>query len=382
MNWPFLNRTSHRNSFVDERISFPLRLRWKSNVNASILSQISGSYEDVFFCSIDGTYGISASDGSIVWRFECPEPEDGGSNAFKSSPAIMGHSLLVADMRGNIYKLDRTDGHLVGGISDFRAVSEPFCLHGGKFFSKSTFTEQGKGKYAYSCLDEDLTLLWSTEVEHPISTISCAIDGKYLIFGDGSGALHCVHSEMGEPLWSRDIGSLVSIVETPYSNPTRHPRGLPIIIDDILIVRAGDFRNLLALDVETGEFIWGHVCDADFDFSDEAMSIGTDNEHIYYVMRSRVRRLNLKSGAGTTLADHSDRDLGDSLSLLGLTVGDYYFAGFNERKRLMAFNKHTGKIVWEFTGDGGFSHSPVWIYGKLYIGDDMGNVYCFEQSPQ
>jgi outer membrane protein assembly factor BamB len=47
--------------------------------------------------------------------------------------------------------------------------------------------------------------------------------------------------------------------------------------------------------------------------------------------------------------------------------------------RLYAVDVASGKEVWKFEGGGSFTASPAVAAGRLVIGTDDGNLYCFGQ---
>lgn len=378
--WRFMNRVASRSSYVQEYLGFPLRLMWQRPLPDSILGQVVGSPGEIFAPSLGAVYRINARDGSTIWKFDCPEPSEGGVNAFKRSPAIAGEWVFISDMRGNIYKLLQADGSLVKSRMGYGAFDEPFCLLDNRLYSTTARGQGGDRAYGYSCLDLDLNELWFCEGPKPSSTVSCAIQENRLVFGDRSGLMHCVEASSGRESWSTDVRPFVSIQRPKFGKITLMPRGLPLVIGDTVLIRAADFANLIALDLDSGKHRWSHVADSEFAFSDEAMSLATDDEHIYFVIRGHFRKLELDTSAPAITVDHREEELGDSLSLLGLVVGDHYFAGFNASRKLVAFDKNTGSIIWQFVGEGGFSNSPAWIDGNLYIGDDLGNLFCFGAS--
>jgi outer membrane protein assembly factor BamB len=72
--------------------------------------------------------------------------------------------------------------------------------------------------------------------------------------------------------------------------------------------------------------------------------------------------------------------LGESMSLSGLVVDNYYIAGFNMSRKLVVINTTSSKIEWMFTGTGGYSAPAIFADSKLVIGSDDGKIYCFEEN--
>jgi len=57
-------------------------------------------------------------------------------------------------------------------------------------------------------------------------------------------------------------------------------------------------------------------------------------------------------------------------------VGDRVYIG-TMNGRLLGLELKTGKQAWEYEAGGGFPASPAAAAGRLVIGNDAGDLYCF-----
>ncbi len=48
--------------------------------------------------------------------------------------------------------------------------------------------------------------------------------------------------------------------------------------------------------------------------------------------------------------------------------------------RLYALDVKTGEKLWEYEAGGGFTASPAVAQGRLVIGNDDGELYCFGEK--
>lgn len=375
-----LNFAASRNSFQPDAVRMPLRLRWKARLGAAMAAQITGTGRALFVSTLDAAYRLDADTGRQAWRLTADERSEGQVNGFRRSAAILGDFVFISDTAGTVYKISPGDGQVISRNHDLEASDEPFCVSGGRLFSKSWARKNSDATPGYSCLDQDLNRIWFAEALGPVSTTSCAVSNRRLVFGDRKGFVHCVDTEEGNTLWSTDIGPSVSVKEVRYEKIRRIPMRLPFIIEDQVILQCGDSTNLLALDMQTGRVNWVHVSNAEFDFIGEVVCLAVDRSYAYYFLRDYVRKVRCLDGSPVLTRDLSSLGLGSSRSLLGLVVGGHYFAGFNRTRKLVAIDVNSGDKVWQYQAEGGISNPPIWLDGSLYFGDDLGYVYRFESS--
>lgn len=378
-SWPQLNQGTSRLAYVDNSLDFPLKQLWHMNLPSTVLASPIFANGRLFASAISGLYAIDAGTGDIVWDFKFDDVPYPQVNAFKAPPVHWEDRLFVSDMKGMVYCVNAADGALRWQADHLRCLSDPLCLYDDKLFTHTSIERNGDRVWGYACWTMDAHELWFFESEGPHRTTSCAIKDGILIFGDATGTLYAIDALSGEELWRLDIRPYVSIIDHPYRKKGIAPQGLPMISGETIIQRTGGNRNITAIHLRTGEIIWHHVVDSDFDFFSEAIALAVDDQAVYYMIRGLFRRINLHSGIVELTTDNNFIGRTNSRALNSLVVGSHYFAGFNMSRRLAAFDARSGHLIWDFIGEGGLTATPIWVDESLYTASDLGEIRCFAQ---
>ncbi len=156
-------------------------LGWSASVNAAVDSGVSVWGRSVYVADQSGNLSaLSASNGSLEWRFHDPIPADG----FESTPAV-GPALLVASSdRGGIFGLDPLTGSLRWNqtvqFSGYAAISSPALTAGGVYLVDASETVSERNLSTGN-------VIWQTEVGSDASFSSPAVFGGQLILGNEVG---------------------------------------------------------------------------------------------------------------------------------------------------------------------------------------------------
>ena len=131
----------------------------------------------------------------VLWEYKVK----GRDGAFKSSPIVVRNqssgrpTIYVADLDGKVYSIDLQTGQrnweFQAGISieASAAYNDEHIYIGdldGQFF----------------CLDEDGGLVWSKELEAPI-TGAANFYGDNVVFGTDDASLYCLNCKDGKEVW-------------------------------------------------------------------------------------------------------------------------------------------------------------------------------------
>ena len=376
-NWRSRGKDSTRHAFEPSPLGLPMNMVWETKVSGAILAPAVTTGRDVFVCSLAALYKIDAGTGTVAWEYPyrvLPKPQ---INSFKSSPAIVDNRVVFTDMAGTMYCVDEDTGQTMWVTDEFSAVSDSVGIYEGKIFSNGRRLKGDREEPGYLCLGLDGKMIWFREISGPNRTSAAAIAGGRLVCGDKTGNVYGIDVEGGSVVWTRNIRTLVDNTQLMREIS---PLGVPIIASGSAILRVGDYRNLCALDLQSGEVVWTHVSDEYMGFVANADCVAADDHRLFYAMRSLFRSLDLKSGKILLTTDNSDRELGGSRALAGIVVGHHYIAGFNMSQKVVAFNVETGEVEWEFTGDGGFTDEATYFDGGIVIGDDLGYVRRFAKG--
>jgi outer membrane protein assembly factor BamB len=354
-----------------------LKKTWEIKLSGAILAPAVAAEGFVYICSLAALYKLDGRSGEIAWEYPyrvLPKPR---VNSIKSSPAIMTDRIVFTDMVGTVYCLDTASGESIWESDAFSAVSDSVAIFEDRIYANGRRVHGDEKAHGYICVDRDGALVWFSELSGPNRTPAGAIaDGK-VVCGDMNGYVYGLDVQNGDRLWRTDI--------KPFVDKTRllkevAPRGIPVVVGGLVIVRIGDHRNLCALDLESGEVRWTHVSDKDLGYVGSADCLAADDRRVFYTMRNLFRSLDLESGEILLTTDNSDRELGSSQALSGIVVGHHYIAGFNMSRKVVAFNVETGEVEWEFTGEGGFTDEATYFDGGIVIGDDLGYVRRFAKG--
>jgi len=347
---------------------------WETKVSGAILAPAVTTGRGIFICSLAALYKIDAGTGTVAWEYpyrELPKPQ---INSLKSSPAIVANRVVFTDMAGTMYCVDEDTGQTIWVTDEFSAVSDSVGIYDGKVFSNGRRLKGDREEPGYLCLDLDGKMIWFRDISGPNRTSAAAIaDGK-LVCEHKNGYVYGLDVEHGSVMWTCDIRALVDNTKLMREIS---PLGVPIITSDFALLRIGDYRNLCALDLQSGEVVWTHVSDQYMGFVGNADCVAADDRRVFYTMRNLFRSIDLESGEILLTADNRDRELGGSRALAGIVVGHHYIAGFNMSQKVAAFNVDTGMVEWEFTGEGGFTDEATYFDGGFVIGDDLGYVRRF-----
>jgi outer membrane protein assembly factor BamB len=191
LQWPLYGATKARTQApADIRLRPPFRLIWSRGLGHLI------EFPAVVwngFAYIGSQYGtvqaVSMRSGKIAWRHNTP-----GAPRMASSPAVDGDKIVYHTMGGQVYVLDRANGHLKWSWNAGSAIeSSPVVVHGIDFFGTA-----GGAMYALDLRRHRLR--WKRYLGAKI-TSSAAIAGKRLFIGDYAGRLWALSPATGSTRW-------------------------------------------------------------------------------------------------------------------------------------------------------------------------------------
>jgi outer membrane protein assembly factor BamB len=373
-DWLLRDRNANRHAFVKEALKLPLQKSWETVVFGSVIAPPVSAESHIYVCSLGAIHKLDLLTGNHLWHYRHKEPPKPRRNAIKASPAIWSDRVYFTDSMGIMYCLKRDSGQLLWANEQISARNESICIYEDKLFTRFRQGEPDNGTYGYACLDPDGQLIWFHPCSSPIRTDAAAIKDGKLIFGDMDGSVYALNTTNGELIWKTDIKSLID--DTSLLNEIS-TRGLPMIIGNTVILRVGDDRNFGGFDLSTGRIKWHHVADP----VNSAHCVAIDQNKMYYFLFSGLwQSVDIETGQTIASVDHRQHLLGESMSLSGLVVDNYYIAGFNMSRKLVVINTTSSKIEWMFTGTGGYSAPAIFADSKLVIGSDDGKIYCFEEN--
>ena len=182
---------------------------------------------------------------------------------------------------------------------------------------------------------------------------SAVIVEQYAYLGDNAGMLHCVDLNTMELVWAQDL--LDDINSTPLFDWGKDGNGY-LYIAPSLDYSGGGHRNMLPIckiDARTGEILWKHEIEC---ITEDGVS------------------------GGALASPLMGRKGTDIENLLIYSIGRSPKAWDGQ---IVALDKETGEVVWQFETESYIWSSPLAVYnedGKSFIfqSDQFGHCYLLE----
>jgi outer membrane protein assembly factor BamB len=231
LQWPVYGATKARTQApVDIRLRPPFRLIWSRGLGHLI------EFPAVVwngFAYIGNQYGtvhaISMRSGKVAWQHTTP-----GSPRMASSPAVDGDEVVYHTMGGQVYVLDRANGHVKWTWNAGSAIeSSPVVVHGIDYFG----TASGQ-MYALDLRRHKVR--WSRYLGAKI-TSSAAIESGRLFIGDYAGRLWALSPGTGATRWIGTVNGKIY--------------GTPAVAHGRVFVPSSTGNSLTAFST-SGRYLW------------------------------------------------------------------------------------------------------------------------------
>jgi outer membrane protein assembly factor BamB len=326
--------------------------------------------------------GMYADSGSGVYGGVLWHKQTGG--AVRSSPTIVGDTVLIGSSDGNLYALDADTGREKWKFgADSAVTSSPAIASGRVFFSSH------KGTF-YAVRFADGKLIWKTQFgpdaprayeheigEHPVAhdfdffLSSAAILNDTVVVGGGDGLIYAFNAKSGTSLWKFRTEGRV--------------RSSPAISNGV--VYAGSYDgSLYAIDFNTGKQIWRYdtkgrsLNSAQFGFDRKSILsspavfsgvvyVGSRDAHLYAVDATK--------GTLKWIVDYEDEGMPWAISSPAVR-GQVVYAGTAFGGFIHALQVADGKELWRFTMPSLVWSSPAVTDSELYITNESGGLYAVD----
>jgi outer membrane protein assembly factor BamB len=191
LQWPFYGATEARTQAQPNlRIRPPFRLVWSLGMGRLIEFPAVVYNGFAYIGNSGGTiHSISMRSGKFAWIHATP-----GTPKMASSPGVENNLVVYHTMSGEVYVLDRADGHLLWSWNAGSAIeSSPLIVNGVDYF--------GAANGEMFALDlRSHRLRWSRSLGSKI-TSSAAMAGGRLFIGDYAGRLWALSPATGATRW-------------------------------------------------------------------------------------------------------------------------------------------------------------------------------------
>jgi outer membrane protein assembly factor BamB len=191
LQWPLYGATEARTQAPAQiRLRPPFRLVWSRGLGHLIEFPAVVADGFAYIGNARGSiHAISMRDGKFAWVHLTP-----GFPRMASSPAVVGDEIVYHTMAGQVYVLDRTNGHLKWSWNAGSAIeSSPIVVNGIDYFG-----DAGGEMFALDLRTHRLK--WRKYLGAKI-TSSAAIAGGRLFIGDYNGRLWALSPSSGATRW-------------------------------------------------------------------------------------------------------------------------------------------------------------------------------------
>ncbi|HVX13499.1 MAG TPA: PQQ-binding-like beta-propeller repeat protein [Pirellulales bacterium] len=322
-------------------------LLWKKQLAGKCAIEGTAAIVDntIYVADLGGNViALRLADGEQLWQFT-------GGSGFRASPAVRDGVLYIGDVAGKFHALDVGDGH-----EKWSRASEAEITAGANFYGERVlFTSQDGGLYCLNSSNGEV--VWTYKIDEPIQS-SPSVAGHHCLLTACDGKLHlvdldsgrCPHSiDIDEPgmatsaisgdfaYWTTPGGHLLSVywptMRIEWMSGPREGRSISssAALGERLVVCAG-LNGIYAFRRDDGEQVWN-------------------------------RRLR----DGVTMSSP-------------VVVGRHVFVAASNG-RLYSFDLAIGDNLWEYDAGGHFLASPAIAQGRLVIGNDAGELFCFGRRP-
>lgn len=326
-----------------------------------ILADLVGNGRGVFISSSDlFLTSLSPADGKLQWRhslLECIYDEKGervladvvaGGGDYQSPPTVSRGNVFVGGPDRFVRSIDASSGRELWRFETSGQVSGAVTIQNGKVF----FGQQGGGREMY-CVDErDGMPLWRSEVGWVWTTSTP--DGDRVYTGTVEGDILALSTTDGRLIWRRKTNGGV------YPAPA---------VSGGLVYTGSWDGYYYALDRRDGSIAWCYATEGrDYAFGggpDSAAAILWKGNLICRVVPETLIALNARSGAPVWRFRDSTRARPRSgMNATPSASGDRIFVstsidhdGMPCGGRLFCIDDRTGKLMWHYTGAGGWTGS-------------------------
>ncbi len=308
-----------------------------------------------------GIYCLSAEDGSVLWTYKT-------KNSVKSDMALNGNALLAQDCDGNVYCLDKTDGHLIWqtavSLGGSLGTSSGICVSEGMVFTGCaaciTALDLQTGK-----------VLWENARGHgENSAAQFVVAGDTLLVSSHWDALVALDKTTGKQLWENK------------DEDVRFRSSTPAFAGDNILVADDD--AIILLDCATGEIIHKTPLeDYRFNVNGQAVEengiayIPTSNRGIVaYDLQSH--KILWECAVGKALiytAPYSNGNAQTVETTLQIHEGCLVF-GASDGK-LYRISLSDGSVLGTASVGAPILSTPIYVNGAWYVSDFAGRVSRF-----
>lgn len=264
----------------------------------------------------------------VQWRLDLAS-----DRAWELDPREMGQpvlspggDLLVGASNGWVYRIRAHSGQIVWGSEIGGSIDAS-----AKLVGRTVYVGTDAG-YLVSLDWTDGEEQWRTETRGSVETRPTVADGRVFVT-DSNDVLYALDAASGEPLW-----------DFQHQTPdffTLKGGGEPLVIDDVVYCGFADGR-LTALHTDVGEEIWtvdlGHDVD---EFGDIDVPLFSDEDRLIAISHSGgIYALERQTGATLWHADIT--------GVVGAEKHEHWLFGAAATGMVFALDTREGEVYWDY----------------------------------
>jgi outer membrane protein assembly factor BamB len=273
-------------------------------------------------------FALNELNGSVLWSWQCPDPDTGRARQFLSTPRDSGGRVYVGAANGKLYCLNAASGGLLWEFDTGSWIrSRPLVV------GSTVYVSDIDGVlYAIEDMESWAELSWSSKLNAHGFTADLVGNENRILASGRDLILYSVSPDTGKVQWQHGIKN-GSWIEGEFFGSGGAPGFMttPTVVDNVMYIGGPDgFVN--AVDVDTGEEIWR-------------------------------------------------TELGGTLSAAPVVAEGKVFIGqISNKKEFFALNQTNGLPVWINSGYGGTWVSSAYNDGRLFVGNIAGEMYGIDAS--
>ena len=363
-SWPMFRHDAARSS-IGSGGPANLTVVWKYPTHGAVMSSPSIFDGIVYVGSQDmNIYAINAWSGTLIWKYLT-------SGTIESSAAVANGKVYIGSDDGYIYCLDAYKGNLVW--KRFVNGSLPITS-GAAVMLRSSPAVVGSTVYIGS-VDGNLyaldgnsgAIIWKFETKGPITCSPTVVDGAVYVTSEepNEGAIYKLNANGGVIIWRKPL---------PYQHQFTggtDMQGTPTVANGMVFVST-NLREFYGMDAATGDTVWTFT---NPDATELIVSAPIYlNGKLFIIDKFDIACLNATTGQ-KIWSSYS----GDELYVSPSYANDKLYVVTSQR-HIFIINAINGDKVLAYTTPSASWSSPTPCDGRLFIGNNDWNVYCFTAS--
>jgi outer membrane protein assembly factor BamB len=360
-SWPMWRADPTHSSTAQEGPS-NLTLAWKFTTNGSVISSPSVADGIVYVGSQDkNIYALGAWSGNLIWNFTTQD-------AIESSPAVANGKVYTGGDDGYVYCLDAYKGTFIW--KTFVNGDQPFTF--GNLVLKSSPVISGGmvyigslDGYMYALNANNGGILWRTKTEGPIESSPAVANGAVYFTSQEptAGALYKLDANTGAVIWKQQLPYEIS-----FAGGTEM-LGSPSVAAG-MVFASSNWGTYYAINAITGNITWKFT-----DLTATEFIVSSPiyvNGELFIIDKFNIACLNATNGH-TIWSTYT----GDELYVSPSYADSKIYVTTSQRDIFILDTTNNGTKIATTTTPSSSWSSPTIANGRLYVGCNDWNVYCF-----